>query len=125
MVALNAQIETTNTHSGHLRQEQRQKEEKVTQAMHELNGQKTTVSKTKGELQGLRSSGNNKLAAFGQWMPKLVQAVNSCRTFRKKPVGPLGAHVNMVEGCNEQLSRAVEGELGGLVTAFLCDNRCT
>ena len=56
-------------------------------------------------------------------MPKLVQAVGSCRAFRKKPVGPLGAHVNMVEGCNEQLSRAVEGELGGLVTAFLCDNR--
>ena len=57
-------------------------------------------------------------------MPKLVQAVSSCRTFRKKPIGPLGAHVNMVEGCSEQLSRAVEGELGGVLNAFLCDNRC-
>ena len=120
--ALEAQITTTNNHTNHVRQNIREAEVAVQSAHGELVTLKGLVASSKKEVQALKASGNNRIAAFGAHMPKIVEEIRKCRGFNKTPIGPLGAHINMVEGADDKLARAVEGELGGLVTSFLCDN---
>ena len=63
-----------------------------------------------------------KFAVFGTWMPGLVREVHKSKRFLHIPIGPLGEHITLKQGCSEELARAVEGELGHLLSAFLCDN---
>ena len=120
--ALEAQIATTNNHTHHLRTNIREAEVAMQSAQGELVNLKGLVASSKKEVQALKASGNNRIAAFGAQMPKIVEEIRKCRGFTKAPIGPLGAHINMVEGSDDKLARAVEGELGGLVSSFLCDN---
>ena len=120
--ALEAQIATTNNHTVHVRQNIREAEVALQSAQGELVTLRGCVASSKREVQALKASGNNRIAAFGAQMPKIVEEIKKCRGFSKTPIGPLGAHINMVEGSDDKLARAVEGELGGLVTSFLCDN---
>jgi len=62
------------------------------------------------------------LAAFGNWMPQVVAEIRKNKKFRFPPIGPLGAHINVKESTSEQIARAIEGELGGLMTSFLVGN---
>merc|ERR1712212_1342686 len=88
----------------------------------ELRTLKGLVYSGEREVQALKMNGNSRLEAFGAQMPKIVEGIRKCRGFTYAPIGPLGAHINMVEGADEKPARAVEGELGGLVSCFLCDN---
>ena len=74
-VSLNAQIDTTSNHSNQLRENLKSVEQQEAQAMTDLKRHQGKVTKSKTELQGLRNSGNDKLATFGAWMPRLVQEV--------------------------------------------------
>jgi len=80
------------------------------------------VNKTRAELKGMREGGQDKLAAFGNWMPKLVAEVRKNKKFKKLPIGPLGSLIKITENTDKALARAVEHELSGLLTAFLCDS---
>ena len=120
--ALEAQIVTTNNHLDHVRHNIREAEVASHHAQGELVTLKGLVASSKREVQALKSSGNNRIAAFGAQMPRIVEEIKKCRGFSKTPIGPLGAQINMVNGADDKLARAVEGELAGLVTAFLCDN---
>ena len=120
--ALTAQIETTENHTTHIRHNIRQAEGVLQGVQGELVIQRGLVAASQRELTELRQSGNNRLAAFGSKMPMVVEEIKKCRGFSKTPIGPLGAHINMVEGADDKLARAVEQELGGLVQSFLCDN---
>jgi len=120
--ALEAQISTTNNHINHVRQNIKEADVAVHSAQGELTNLRGLVASSRKEVQALKASGNNRIAAFGAQMPNIVEEIRKCRGFSKTPIGPLGAHINMVEGSDDKLARAVEGELGGLVTSFLCDN---
>jgi len=67
------------------------------------------------------------LAVFGTEMPKIVEEIQKCKGFMKPPIGPLGSYIKMKYWLRSgrsgaDLRRAVEGELGNLLTCFLCDN---
>ena len=126
VVALNSQVATTSTQAQHLKHNEGEAERGVQAAQGELVRLRGAVGRTRGELQDLGKAGSSKLAAFGRDMPRIVAEVEKAgRSFRKPPIGPLGAHVEVREDLGAEgtrLARAVEQELGGLVNAFLCDN---
>ena len=41
-------------------------------------------------IRRLQDAKSDRLKGFGHWMPQIIQAINQCREFRRKPVGPLG-----------------------------------
>ena len=88
----------------------------------ELQTLRGLVYSSEREIQDLKVNGCSRLVAFGALMPKIAEEIRKFKGFTKMPIGPLGAHITMVEGADEKLARAVEGELGGLVCSFLCDN---
>ena len=126
VVALNSQVATTSTQAQHLKHNEGEAERGVQAAQGELVRLRGAVAKTRAELQELGKAGSSKLAAFGPNMPRIVAEVERARrSFKKAPIGPLGAHVVVKEELGAEgarLGRAVEQELGGLVMAFLCDN---
>ena len=67
------------------------------------------------------------LAVLGAEMPKIVEEIQKCKGFMKPPIGPLGSHIKLqywlrYGASGADLRRVVEGELGSLLTSFLCDN---
>ena len=123
--ALEIHIESTNNDSARVRENIKEAKVALQKVERELWTLEGLVYSSKKEVQALKADGNNRLAAFGAQMPKIVEEIRKFggpRGFVKAPIGPLGAHINLVEGSDEKLAKAVEGELGGLVSCFLCDN---
>jgi len=119
VVALGAQSATSSNHLEHLRANCREIDAKVMQLKADKQKEKGKAMKTQQELQALKNSGKDKLAAFGSMMPKVVAEIRKNKKFRAPPIGPLGAHINVKEGTPENVARAIEAELGGLMGAFM------
>ena len=121
--ALEAQMETKVNDSAQAREDMREAELALQRAEGELQTLRGLADSSEKAVQALQVNGNHRLAAFGAQMPKIVEEIRKCKEFTKAPIGPLGAHINMVDGADEQLARAVEGVLGErYVSSFLCDN---
>ncbi|KAH9495390.1 Structural maintenance of chromosomes protein 6 [Bulinus truncatus] len=68
--------------------------------------------------QRLIAAKNNRLKRFGDWMPVVINDINSKRSqFHKLPKGPLGASFDLID---HKWALAVECCLKGLVSAFVC-----
>eukprot|EP00092_Neocalanus_flemingeri_P032878 GFUD01035757.1.p1 GENE.GFUD01035757.1~~GFUD01035757.1.p1 ORF type:complete len:1072 (-),score=401.60 GFUD01035757.1:161-3376(-) len=119
VAALGAQSETSSNHLNHLQANSRETEVRVMQLKADKQREWGKAMKTQQELEALKKGGKNKLAAFGPWMPKVVTEINKNKKFRSPPIGPLGAHINVKEGTSENIAKAIEGELGGLMHSFL------
>ena len=116
--ALLAQIETSGNHLDNLKTERREAEHSATNAKYEYQSMQNKVNNLKKELHDLESGEKNKLRAFGAWMPGLVEEINRCKKFKVKPIGPLGAHITLSDNVPNDVSAIIEGELGGLLSAF-------
>lgn len=79
------------------------------------------VVKCKEEIRRLQSSRKDRLEAFGQWMPRLVAALQQNQSrFRKLPKGPIGALVKLKD---YRWATAVEQVVGYRnLISFVCDN---
>lgn len=122
VAALNAQVETSSNHLRHLQANQRDLDNHVMQLKGDLQKERGKVLNTTNNLKELKQGGQSKLAAFGNYMPRLVEEIKKSKKFKKQPIGPLGAHINIIENTDQELARAVEHEVSGLLTSFLCDN---
>ena len=73
------------------------------------------------ELSGLERNRGNKLQVYGDWMPRLVNAIDKEHGFHKKPYGPLGRYIKLND---EKWALAAETVLGpGLLAAFCCHDQ--
>ena len=79
------------------------------------------VSKCEEEIRRLQSSRKDRLEAFGQWMPRLVAALQQNQSrFRKLPKGPIGALMKLKD---YRWATAVEQVVGYRnLISFVCDN---
>ncbi|KAL5481928.1 hypothetical protein EMCRGX_G022203 [Ephydatia muelleri] len=79
------------------------------------------VSKCEEEIRRLQSSRKDRLEAFGQWMPRLVAALQQNQSrFRKLPKGPIGALMKLKD---YRWAMAVEQVVGYRnLISFVCDN---
>ena len=112
-------LETTMNHLAHITDNIREVESRVHELRAEKEREAGTGRKLREKLENLRRSGNDKLAAFGDWMPDVVRDINNNRRFKARPIGPLGLHIKVKEGTPESIVKTLDNELKGLVHAFL------
>lgn len=120
--AINAQIEASNNHLEHLKNNRETIEKELSGIRFQGNSVQVKIKNAKEELHELESGERNRLATFGHWMPKLVAEINRYASkFSKLPIGPLGAHITVREGVPDEVVTILETELGGLLNAFCCN----
>jgi len=120
--ALASQIESSENHMSHIKENQRQAEESTRQAKHLLVSEENKLAGLNKELDTMETGERNKLSAFGSWMPGLVKRIKQCSSqFKRLPIGPLGALITLKESVSNEVSAVIEGELSKLMEAFCCD----
>ena len=92
--------------------------------MLDLKAHKTRASgktvQIQSELERLKSSGKNKLAAYGPDICNVVNEINkNARRFKAKPIGPLGMFVKIRENTPEDIIRALDHEMAPILSVFL------
>jgi len=117
---VNAEVTTTDNHYKHLYANVKDAETKVL----DLKAHKTRASgktvQIQSELERLKSSGKNKLAAYGTDICNVVNEINkNARRFKAKPIGPLGMFVKIRENTPEDIIRALDHEMAPILSAFL------
>lgn len=96
------------------------KERELKARLQKLNGE---IREKNGQLANYRRQGDNKLIKFGDKMPRLVAEIEKNKQkFKQKPIGPLGAHIELQPNVSEAQAKAVEHEIGVLLRSFLVDN---
>ncbi|KAK1792950.1 hypothetical protein P4O66_001673 [Electrophorus voltai] len=127
--ALKKQLEKFESESTALNQEIKEKQQALFKgreeydklSMEEKNIQVSLESKLKRKNQ-LQASTSNRLRRFGDHMPELLESVDRAHAqgrFIKKPVGPIGACINLKD---PSLAVAVESCLRSFMKTFCCDN---
>jgi chromosome segregation ATPase len=97
------------------------KTEQLYDVQRKIGDSKRQVERYDHELSGLERNRGNKLQVYGDWMPRLVYAIDKEHGFHKKPYGPLGRYLKLIE---EKWALAVESVLGsGLLAAFCCHDQ--
>ncbi|RWS14915.1 structural maintenance of chromosomes protein 6-like isoform X2 [Dinothrombium tinctorium] len=84
-----------------------------------FSSQKTRLEQ---EIAALEISRSDKLRRFGRFVPELVKRIDEefrNNKFKKKPLGPIGAFINLTI---PEAALAVETCLKNLSSAFCCDN---
>jgi len=117
---IEAEVTTTDNHYRHLYANVREAENKV----NDLKAQRTRESGKSAQIQSeidrLKNSGKNKLAAYGQDIINIVNEIDkNVRRFKVKPIGPLGTYVKIKENTPEGIIRAIDHEMSPILRAFL------
>lgn len=94
-----------------------QREEQASEHLRRLRDE---FSMNDSRLAQLRESSHNRLAAFGgPKVPALLQAINSERGWRSRPIGPLGTHVKLKD---MRWKKVLESVIGNNLNAFFVSN---
>ena len=80
-----------------------------------LRNYKETEAQCQKQCEHLNNLANNRVAAFGQNMPKLRNLIESARWYGEKPIGPLGLFVSLPDKTWAPILRIV---LGFLMNSF-------
>ena len=114
---------TTENHLEHIRANLRDTEERAMDLRAEKEREAGSSRKIKQNLENLSRSGQNRLAAFADWMPRVVEEIKRSRKFQVQPIGPLGAYLKVKDGTSENVIRTLDHELTskGLFNSFLVD----
>uniref|UniRef100_A0A3B5B5L6 Structural maintenance of chromosomes protein 6 n=1 Tax=Stegastes partitus TaxID=144197 RepID=A0A3B5B5L6_9TELE len=110
-----------------LKQQLEELQNKCSQLNQEIGNKHQALFKGREERDKLRknqlcASRSNKLKRFGDHVPDLMALINEASDkgrFRKRPVGPIGACINLKD---PTLAVAVECCLRSFMKAFCCDN---
>ncbi|GAA5986925.1 hypothetical protein JCM10908_000953 [Rhodotorula pacifica] len=70
-------------------------------------------------IQHYRASQNNSVVAYGDRMPRFMQAINSAK-WNQKPIGPIGLSVKLNR---QEYSRVLESFFGPTLNAFVVTNQ--
>eukprot|EP00117_Sycon_ciliatum_P012997 scpid28026/ scgid13842/ Structural maintenance of chromosomes protein 6 len=116
-------LRTTNDFRHQLEQALRTHQEKRYHMKGDISEAQNQVDQHKRRLEQLRSSKQNRVQVFGRGYADLVHRIDAAhrqRQFRKKPIGPLGLHLNLHD---EKWALAVEACVSrGILSGFLVDN---
>lgn len=84
----------------------------------QISGAEQMQVETRGRLEAIKRSQGNALAAYGDKMPRFMQAINA-EQWREKPVGPIGMHVKLNQ---PQYARVLESFFAATLNAFIVTN---
>lgn len=121
--AIVAQMTSSSNHLQHLRNNTHELEDQLKNLTYQVRSLDMKIKTNTDEIRELETGERNKLAAFGQWMPKLVAEIErNANRFIKKPIGPLGAFITIKEGVPKNEISIIETILGRLANSFCCDS---
>ena len=86
---------TTENHLEHVTRNQRDVDSRVMELRAEKEREGGQKMKIKQKLDTISRSGQNRLAAFADWMPGVVEDIRTNRRFKTTPIGPLGLHIKV------------------------------
>ncbi|TQN69120.1 Structural maintenance of chromosomes protein 6, partial [Colletotrichum shisoi] len=86
----------------------------------EFDRKKMEISSAEGRLRNLEQNRGSLWAAYDKKIPLLLQAIERDNGFQEKPVGPIGAHVQLTQ---PEWSPILETVFGATLDGFLVSNK--
>ena len=81
------------------------------------------IRQKSNEINNYKRQSDSKLVVFGDKMPRFVDEIQkNVNKFKRKPIGPLGAHLQLKPDVSEVQAKLIEFELRSYIRAFLVDN---
>ncbi|CRJ79848.1 hypothetical protein BN1708_000110 [Verticillium longisporum] len=90
--------------------------EHVTQCEKRLNAKGKEVQDARGRIQNLQSNNRSPYAAFDPKIPQLLKAIERDDGFERRPVGPVGLHIQLLKPV---WSSILETTFGQFLNSFL------
>ncbi|EEY23590.1 conserved hypothetical protein [Verticillium alfalfae VaMs.102] len=94
--------------------------EHVTQCEKRLNAKGKEVQDARGRIQNLQSNNRSPYAAFDPKIPQLLKAIERDDGFERRPVGPVGLHMQLLKPV---WSSILETTFGQFLNSFLVVNK--
>lgn len=116
---LEAQKADKNNEYRTAEQELRTLNQGLSAAVDEQKRQRNKVAELDTLIARLNSTRSNRIMAFGQSIPQLLQAINNETRWKKKPVGPLGLHLELKD---QKWAPVLESVIGTTLDAFSVTN---
>ena len=120
--SIEAQVATTENHVEHLAANLQEVGHQVGVDQRQLQHERQQAATARHEVEDLERGSQDKLAAFGLWMPRLVAEIKKNRRFGKMPIGPIGNYINIAPGVSEEETGLVENHLKNYLSAFCVDS---
>ncbi|KAL0939440.1 DNA repair protein [Colletotrichum truncatum] len=86
----------------------------------DINKKREEISLAESRLRGLERNGGSAWAAYDKNLPHLLQAIEQDNGFEEKPVGPIGAYLQLLQPA---WSSILETVLGATLDSFLVANK--
>ena len=96
-----------------------EKESRYRESSKALDDISKEVNTLRQEVSNLSAGSSNPLARFGRECQAVLAKIKASKQFRKQPIGPVGAYVNIKE---ERWHDAVLSVIGKSVKNFIVDN---
>ncbi|KAK2015348.1 RecF/RecN/SMC N terminal domain-containing protein [Colletotrichum eremochloae] len=87
---------------------------------HEFDRKRGEISSAEGRLRNLEQNRGSLWAAYDKKIPLLLQAIDRDNGFQERPVGPIGAHVQLTR---PEWSPILETVFGATLDGFLVSNK--
>lgn len=94
-------------------------QERVKTAKVALDEKKTAIQETKNHIRQLQAGQGGKYDAYDRKIPNLIRAIEQDNGFNEKPIGPIGAHIQLLD---PKWSSILEKTLGNLLNDFIVTN---
>ncbi|KAI9728451.1 MAG: Structural maintenance of chromosomes protein 6 [Chrysothrix sp. TS-e1954] len=85
-----------------------------------VEGKRTEMEKARLDLEMIERRGNEQMASFHRNMPRLLKNIEQDRRYRKKPIGPIGLHVRLLD---PQWSSIIEKTFGKTLEGFVVTSK--
>lgn len=116
-------LKTETTHYQNLQNTLDVKKSEETPLVVEGKAIQRRLNELERELRGLQGQQGSQLTVYGQWVPQLLKKIDAAfakNLFKKKPVGPIGA---FIEVRDKKWVHVAESVLGNRITSFCVDNQ--
>ncbi|EFQ31820.1 RecF/RecN/SMC N terminal domain-containing protein [Colletotrichum graminicola] len=119
-VLIKEQMAEENDRLPQLRAELAQAQKAADGVKHEFDRKRGEISSAEGRLRNLEQNRGSLWAAYDKKIPLLLQAIEKDNGFQERPVGPIGAHVQLTR---PEWSPILETVFGATLDGFLVSNK--
>lgn len=85
----------------------------------QIDAARAAADEVRARIQYTRQSATNNVLAYGPKTPQFLQAINSDRGWRDKPIGPIGQYVKLD---HQQYGGVLESFFAQILNAYICTN---
>lgn len=114
------ELEQHNAGEAALQSDCREAEQEENNANTEYMSKKRELEQAENRLHSLRQEDGQRRTGFPEKMPSLLRAIESERSFRERPVGPLGHYITLLK---PKWASVLEGSLNTTLSSFVVTSK--